>query len=199
MDVLRVAGARKVAAISMFTALAVATDYAMLPLANIKLMDSIVFVSALAFGLEVGVSVSALTWLVYGEINPLGPDGGLLLLVLVGSETIYAFLGCLVRRSLDQDQVGFPTRSLLWGSLGLIGAFVYDLITNVAPGLLAGMPPGQAVFLLVPGAPFMVAHEVSDFVFFAIVAPLLYGAIRVVLRRQMGAVSGRPHILDSKP
>jgi uncharacterized membrane protein len=199
MDVLRVAGARKVATISMFTALAVATDYAMLPLANIKLMDSIVFVSALAFGLEVGVSVSALTWLVYGEINPLGPDGGLLLLVLVGSETIYAFLGCLVRRSLDQDQVGFPTRSLLWGSLGLIGAFVYDLITNVAPGLLAGMPPGQAVFLLVPGAPFMVAHEVSDFVFFAIVAPLLYGAIRVVLRRQMGAVSGRPHILDSKP
>ena len=187
MDVLRVAGTRKVAAISMFTALAVATDYAMLPLANVKLMDSIVFVSALAFGLEVG------------EINPLGPDGGVLLLVLVGSETIYAFLGCLVRRSLDQDQVGFPTRSLLWGSLGLIGAFVYDLITNVAPGLLAGMSPGQAVFLLVPGAPFMVAHEVSDFVFFAIVAPLLYGAIRVVLRRQMGVVTGRPHLLDSKP
>jgi hypothetical protein len=70
MDVLRVAGTRKVAAISMFTALAVATDYAMLPLANVKLMDSIVFVSALAFGLEVGVSVGALTWLVYGEINP---------------------------------------------------------------------------------------------------------------------------------
>ena len=199
MDVLRVAGTRKVAAISMFTALAVATDYAMLPLANVKLMDSIVFVSALAFGLEVGVSVGALTWLVYGEINPLGPDGGVLLLVLVGSETIYAFLGCLVRRPLDQDQVGFPTRSLLWGSLGLIGAFVYDLITNVAPGLLAGMSPGQAVFLLVPGAPFMVAHEVSDFVFFAIVAPLLYGAIRVVLRRQMGVVTGRPHLLDSKP
>src|SRR5208283_5571849 len=106
MDALRVAGSRKVAAISMFTALAVATDYAMLPLANIKLMDSIVFVSALAFGLEVGVSVGALTWLVYGEINPLGPDGGLLLLVLVGSETIYAFLGSLVRRSLEQDQVG---------------------------------------------------------------------------------------------
>ncbi len=199
MVALRVAGSRKVAAISMFTALAVATDYAMLPLANIKLMDSIVFVSALAFGLEVGVSVGALTWLVYGEINPLGPDGGLLLLVLVGSETIYAFLGFLVRRTIDQDKAGLPTRSLLWGSLGLIGAFVYDLITNVAPGLLAGMSPSQAVFLLVPGAPFMVAHEVSDFLFFAIVAPLLYGAIRAVLRRQMGVVAGVPHLLDSKP
>jgi hypothetical protein len=199
MDALRVAGSRKVAAISMFTALAVVTDYAMLPLANVKMMDSIVFVSALAFGLEVGVSVGALTWLVYGEINPLGPDGGLLLLVLVGSETVYALLGFLVRRSLDDGLTTFPSRSLLWGSLGLIGAFVYDLITNVVPGLLAGMSPSQSLFLLVPGAPFMVAHEVSDFVFFAVVAPLLYGAIRLVLRRQMGVVASRPHLLDSKP
>ncbi len=199
MDALRVAGSRKVAAISMFTALAVVTDYAMLPLANVKMMDSIVFVSALAFGLEVGVSVGALTWLVYGEINPLGPDGGLLLIVLVGSETVYAVLGFLVRRTLCDDRTALPARSLLWGSLGLIGAFVYDLITNVVPGLLAGLSPPQALFLLVPGAPFMVAHEVSDFVFFAVVAPLLYGAIRSVLRRQMGVASGRPHLLDSKP
>src|SRR5712691_7455618 len=70
----------------MFTALAIATDYAMLPLANIKLMDSIVFVSALAFGLGVGVSVGTLTWLVYGSVNPLGSSGGLLLVILIVSE-----------------------------------------------------------------------------------------------------------------
>src|SRR5271169_166083 len=101
MVALRIVGSRKVAAISMFTALAVVTDYAMLPLANVKLMDSIVFVAALTFGLEVGVSVGALSWLVYGEVNPLGPDGGLLLLILIGSETIYAGFGYLVRRSFD--------------------------------------------------------------------------------------------------
>ena len=154
MDVLRVAGTRKVAAISMFTALAVATDYAMLPLANIKLMDSIVFVSALAFGLEVGVSVGALDLArLRGDQPPGSGRRSCCCSSSSGSETIYAFLGFLVRRTIDQDQAGLPTRSLLWGSLGLIGAFVYDLITNVAPGLLAGMSPGQAVFLLVPGAP----------------------------------------------
>ena len=76
-------GTRKVAAVSMFTALAIATDYAMLPLANVKLMDSIVFVSALAFGVSVGASVAALTWLVYGTVNPLGPDSGPFLLLLI--------------------------------------------------------------------------------------------------------------------
>ncbi|MGA2665121.1 MAG: hypothetical protein ABSF83_09275 [Nitrososphaerales archaeon] len=176
-------GTRKVAAISMFTALAVVTDYAMFPLANVKLMDSIVFVSALAFGLEVGVSVGALTWLVYGEVNPLGPDGGLMLLILVASETVYALLGYAVRRTLD-PRAGIPTRSILWGSLGLIGAFVYDLITNTAPALVAGDPPRVALGFLIPAAPFMVAHELSDLFFFATVAPLVYAAVEKVARRQ---------------
>ena len=188
---------RKVAAISMFTALAVATDYAMFPLANIKLMDSIVFVSALTFGLEVGVSVGALTWLVYGEVNPLGPDGGLLLLILIGSETIYAVFGYAVRLTFDYDTIDVPTRSLLWGSLGLIGAFIYDVITIVTPTLISGTSLEAAVFSLGPAAPFLVAHEISDFVFFATAAPLLYAAIRKVVRRQIGEV--RPHPLDSKP
>jgi len=188
---------RKVAAISMFTALAVATDYAMLPLANIKLMDSIVFVSALTFGLEIGVSVGALTWLVYGEVNPLGPDGGLLLVILIGSETIYAVFGYMVRRTFDYDKIGIPTRSLLWGSLGLIGAFVYDLITIITPTLISGSSLNVAIFSMGPAAPFMIAHEISDFVFFAIAAPVLYAAIRRVVRRQIGEV--RPHLLDPKP
>ncbi len=192
------AGSRKVAIVSMFTALAVATDYAMLPLANVKLMDSVVFVSSLAFGLEVGVSVGALTWLVYGEVNPLGPDGGVLLLVLIASETVYALLGYGVRRFFNPEASSIPSRSLLWGSLGLIGAFVYDLVTNVVPPLLSGTSLGHAVLFLVPGAPFMLAHEISDFVFFSTVAPVLYVAIRKVARRR-GFVEVRSQVLDAKP
>lgn len=54
-------GARRVAVVSVFTALALTTDYAMLPLPNVKLMDTIVFVSGMVFGLPVGISVGALT------------------------------------------------------------------------------------------------------------------------------------------
>ncbi len=199
MAAMRITASRKVAVIAVFTALAVVTDYAMFPLANVKVMDAIVFVSAVAFGLEVGVSVGALTWLVYGEINPLGPDGGLLLLILVGSETIYALLGCSVRWSFGADGPGVPARSLLWGSLGLIGAFLYDLVTNVAPPLVSGSSLRVALLFLGPAAPFMVAHEVSDFVFFAFLAPALYGAIRKVARRQIGPMEARNYPLSSKP
>ncbi len=174
------------AIISLFTALAVSTDYAMLPLVNIKLMDTIVFVSALAFGLEVGVSVGALTWLVYGTVNPLGSDGGVLLLILIVSEMAYAFLGVAARRMSGLDLTNLPEKSVLWGSLGLVGAFAYDLATIITPSVLSGASLRVAVASLVPAIPFMLSHEISDFVFFATAGPLLFGIIVRVARTRMG-------------
>lgn len=166
----------------MFTALAITTDYAMLPLANIKLMDTIVFVSGLVFGLSVGVSVGALTWLVYGSVNPLGSAGGPLLLILIASETVYAILGFLARKAFSSEEDGIPARSLFWGCLGLIGAFIYDLVTIIVPTMLTGASFVVAVASLVPAIPFMLAHEISDFAFFAAVGPILVGAILKVIR-----------------
>ena len=182
MDPLRLKNTQKIAIVSVFTALAISTDYAMLPLANIKLMDTIVFVSGLLFGLNVGVSVGALTWLVYGTVNPLGSDGGALLLILVVSETVYAFLGSLAHKTFGFKEVGVPARSLFWGCLGLIGAFIYDLATIITPTMLTGVPFGVAVASLVPAVPFMLAHEISDFVFFAAVGPIIVSTIFKVMR-----------------
>ena len=182
MKALPLSRTRRIAVVSLFTALATATDYAMFPLSNVKLMDSIVFVSALAFGLPVGVAVGGLTWLVYGSINPLGAAGGPLLVILICSEAIYALLGSAARRMLGFDESGIPVRSILWGSLGLIGAFLYDISTIVAPSLVIGEPTKVALASLLPAAPFMVAHEASDFVFFALAAPAFYAAIRRVMR-----------------
>ncbi len=179
-------GAKRVAIVSVFTALAIATDYAMLPLPNVKLMDTIVFVSAMVFGLPVGISVGCLTWLVYGSINPLGSAGGPLLVILIMSETIYAFLGYAARRVFSPEENGIPAKSLVWGSLGLIGAFVYDLSTIIPPAMIAGTSFGVALASLLPAVPFMIAHEVSDFVFFAIAAPALVGTISRVSKRKIG-------------
>jgi len=198
LEPLRLAATHRVAIISIFTALAVATDYAMLPLSNIKLMDTIVFVSALVFGLGVGVSVGALTWLVYGSINPLGSDGGSLLLILIVSETGYAFLGCLARKGFRIDEGGIPVRSLLWGLLGLIGALLYDLDTIITPTMLAGVPLTAALASLLPAIPFMLAHEISDFIFFATVGPVLVVAIVKTMRTRvpLGAQSSTPQAIE---
>lgn len=191
MEQLHLTVTQKVATVSLFAALAITTDYAMLPLANIKLMDTIVFASGLVFGLNVGVSVGALTWLVYGSVNPLGSAGGPLLVILIVSETVYAFLGCLARKMFSFDQFGLPARSLFWGSLGLIGAFVYDLSTIITPTMLSGVPFRVALASLLPALPFMLAHEVSDFVFFATAGPILVGAILKVARSKGGLIEFR--------
>jgi hypothetical protein len=183
LEQLRLRGTHKLAIISLFTALAIATDYAMLPLSNIKLMDTIVFVSGLVFGLEVGVSIGALTWLVYGSVNPLGSAGGPLLVILIVSETVYAFLGCFARKIFSFEEAGIPARSLFWGLLGLIGAFVYDLSTIITPTMLAGVSFKVALASLLPAIPFLLAHEVSDFVFFATVGPVLANTILKVPRK----------------
>jgi len=182
MESLRLRGTQKVAVTALFTALAVTTDYMMLPLANIKLMDTIVFVSALVFGLGTGVSVGALTWLVYGTVNPLGSAFGPLLVILIASETVYALMGSLARRAFNFDAAGIPVRSLIWGCLGLIGAFIYDVITILVPTMMTGVSLAVAVTSFVPAIPFMLAHEISDFAFFATAGPILVGAIFKVIK-----------------
>ena len=188
LDGISLGRTQKLAAVSMFTALAVATDYAMLPLANVKLMDSIVFISAITFGVGAGASVAALTWLVYGTVNPLGADSGPFLLLLIGSEMVYVAFGYLARRMLSPDQP-VPVRSLLWGCFGLIGAFLYDVNTILTPYLIIGQSLRVSLVEMLPAIPFMLAHEVSDFVFFATVAPLLYVAVRKVALRQRSEVA----------
>ena len=168
----------------MFTALAVATDYAMFPFANIKLMDSIVFVSAIAFGVSVGASVAALTWLVYGTVNPLGPDSGAFLLLLILSEMIYVLFGYIARRMLSPDE-SVPTRSLLWGAFGVVATFLYDVNTIVTPNLIIGQSLQVSLAESLPAIPFMLAHEVSNFLFFATFAPLVYVAIRRLAPRSL--------------
>lgn len=193
MQPIRLRPSQKIAIVSLFTALALATNYAMLPLSNIKLMDTIVFVSALIFGLNVGVSVGALTWLVYGTVNPYGSDPGVLLLLLILSETVYAFLGVLARKVSGFTLTSVPEKCLLWGSMGLIGAFAYDLVTNIVPPLISGASLSVALAsVLFPATIlFMLAHEISDLAFFAIAGPIL---VQVIVRvmRQTGAGQLKP-------
>ena len=74
----------------------------------------------------------------------------------------------------------------------MTGAFVYDLVTITTPTMLTGASFVVALASLVPAVPFMLAHEISDFAFFAVLGPVLAGAILRVVRpaaqRQMVGV-----------
>jgi hypothetical protein len=85
--------------IPVFTALSLATNYAMIDIPNVKLMDSFVFIAAFLFGLKVGFGTAISIWAVYGFINPYGQDDLTLLLFLMTGECLYAVAGALLSRT----------------------------------------------------------------------------------------------------
>ncbi len=180
----------KVALIAIFTALALGTNYVMIDIPNVKLMDSLVFIAAYLFGLRVGVATAASIWLVYGFVNPYGQDGPLLLSFLIAGECFYAIGGGLLKKMPAGAQLltsgSYRRSTIVLGALGLSTTFAYDALTNFASFLFVTSSLYQAFIIgMITGAPFALFHEVSNVGFFATFVP---GAIRAVRRFRPGLV-----------
>ena len=180
----------KVASIAIFTALALGTNYVMIDMPNIKLMDSLVFIASYLFGLRVGVATATSIWLVYGFVNPYGQDGPLLLSFLIAGECFYAIGGGLLKRvSAGMELLtsrNYRRSAMVFGALGLLTTFAYDALTNFASFLFVTSSLYQAFIIgMITGAPFALFHEVSNVGFFATFVP---GAIRAIRRFRPGLV-----------
>ena len=180
----------KVALIAVFTALSLGTNYLMIDVPNVKLMDSLVFISAFLFGLDIGVATGTSIWLVYGFVNPYGQDSPLLLLFLITGESFYAIAGALLKKTSAATQLmmngNYRHKTVVFGVLGLVTTFAYDALTNFGDKLPFTNSLYQAVLVgMITGAPFALFHELSNIVFFATIVPgALYAA------RRFGARSG---------
>ena len=190
----------KATIVAVFTALALSTDYALIGFQNIKLMDTLVFIAAFLFGIRIGVGVAVPTWLVYGLINPNGVDDPFTLSFLILGECLYALGGGILRRtSIGEEIYKMETHvqgpiiteggsaigrmakrvrrlnltpSLVFALVGLQATFGYDLLTNFISWVFRTNSLYQAfVFGNVVGVPFSIAHEGSNAIFFATVAP----------------------------
>src|SRR3989454_12315554 len=105
----------KVSLIAVFTAISLGTNFAMIDIPNVKLMDSFVFIAAFLFGLQVGLGTAVSIWAVYGFVNPYGQDDLMLLLFLMTGECLYALAGALlsrtsIARELIAEQIQTRTR-----------------------------------------------------------------------------------------
>jgi len=165
--------ATRASIIAVMTAACIVSNYLLIGVFNVKLMDLIVFSSGFLFGPTVGASVGILTWLVYGTLNPYGFS----LPVLVATslmESLYGIAGGFLGKN-GPDRMGTGlTASLKYGIVGFLLTFVYDLVTNIVSGLSAGIPLAVA---MVTGIPFAIAHEGSNAAFFFLGAPPLISAV----------------------
>ena len=166
----------KVSIISILVALCVATNYALVGVYNVKVMDFIVFVGGFCFGPIAGALVGILSWAVYGVINPYGfvPQ---IWLATMFSEPIYGLLGGLLSRKLGSTDFNEThlQLSVVFGVSGFISTLVYDLITNVVYALTFDIPIVVAIIL---GTPFTVLHQVSNAAIFVVGSVPLIIAVR---------------------
>jgi uncharacterized membrane protein len=177
----------KIALVAVFTALSLATNYAMIDIPNVKLMDALIFTSAFLFGLRVGLGTAISTWTVYGFINPYGQDDLTLLVFLIAGECFYAIAGALLNRIpavhdvLNNDRP-IGRMSLIFGFVGFQATFAYDILTNFGSWVFKTTSLYQALLIgTITGVPFAVIHELSNIIFFATVVPLA-----IIAAKRMG-------------
>ncbi|MCS7114853.1 MAG: ECF transporter S component [Nitrososphaerota archaeon] len=157
---------KKICIIAIVAALCVGSNYALVGVPNVKVMDLLVFVTGYVFGPLVGAFVGIFAWFVYGLINPYGFVFQIWLATMF-SEAIYGVAGGLISKRLTST--GFTGNileaSFSFGAAGFLLTFFYDLITNVVYALAFNVPMLVAI---IAGVPFALVHEVSNAVLFGV-------------------------------
>jgi uncharacterized membrane protein len=173
-----------VAVVVVFTALIVGSDFALTPLINIKLLDSLVFIVAFVFGFKEGAAVAVLSETTWSFVSPWGM-GGAMTPFLVGGELIFALAGWWSARLWGDRSKLLTPNSVFIGAVMLICAFLWDFETNAATALVAywpGLTFQEFLATQAVGVPFSVVHEEADFILGTLFAPVAILLIPKVTR-----------------
>ena len=154
-------GSRKIALLSILSAAAIASNYLLIGVANVKFMDLIVFTSGFIMGPMMGALTGFMVWLVYGTINPFGFSLPILLATMTG-EAVFGVAGGYFGKN---NQVGGYGVNAWAAFVGFIVTFVYDVFTNIISAYTVGIPLSVG---MITGIPFMLAHILSNTLFFGV-------------------------------
>lgn len=165
---------RTLSIIALFTSLIIASDYVLTPALNVKLLDTIVFSVTFAFGFRIGASVAILSELIWSSISPYGFSLPIVPFLVIG-ELLYVVAGYFASKIWGEESFSpVSSRNLYFGAILAICAFIWDLETNLATGLIEGARTLSAYLVVLAfGIPFAILHELSDFILGAALAPLL--------------------------
>ena len=173
---------RRVAIVATLVALCIATNYVLVSVPNVKVMDFLVFIGGFCFGPFTGALIGILTWAVYGTINPYGfvPQ---IWLATMFSESIYGLVGGFLGRRFSSTSFnGQHLRlSVFFGIIGCLLTLTYDSIVNVVYALVFSVPIIAAIVL---GTPFQFSHVVSNAVLFASCSIPLIRVVKKLLGNQ---------------
>lgn len=169
---------RRVSLIAVLTATCIVTNYALVGVPNVAVMDMIVFVAGYGFGFTVGAVIGAFTWIIYGFINPYGTVLPIWIATIV-SEAVYSAFGSFARRinlaGNNPSRGKFLSTNLRFALIGFLSTLAYDLATNAVFGLTFYGGTITSIFIAIAaGVYFSTVHEISNaLIFFAGAVPLI--------------------------
>ena len=162
---------RRVALVSIMTALALVGSYVFVAIPNVELGSVVLFITGLVFGIEIGLATMLITTVIFGMINPWGAAVPAILLSQVIAWAIVVITGYLVGLSKTPEK---HKQSYL-GVLGFLVTLIFDLITNLGYSIGVSIPYSIA---LVTGFPYLVIHVVSNMIIFSQGIPPIEKIIR---------------------
>lgn len=157
---------RRICLIAIIVALCLGSNYALVSIPNLKVMDFFVFITGFLFGPVAGASVGALVWVIYGVLNPYGFVPQVWVATTL-SETVYGFAGGLLGKwtaSMEFNK-NHVSLSVLLGAAGFFTTLIYDLLTNIVYAWAFNVP---FIIAIIAGAPFIIIHELSNTAIFGV-------------------------------
>lgn len=139
---------------------------------NFEVLTLVVFGSGVLLGARDGAGVGALTMVVYSLLNPYGAVHPLVTAAQVAGEVLAGLAGAACAAS-GLPARGLVTRALVLGVTGAVLTAVYDLLTNLATGVLFG----QVRLTLIGGIPFALWHMATNTALFAGLGGPLVGVL----------------------
>jgi hypothetical protein len=128
--------------------------------------------SGMLLGVRDGITVGAVTMAIYSVLNPYGIAHPLVTASQIAGESLAGASGGLAARlGLGRAPAGVRIPVLVACGVGLTA--VYDLLTNVATGILFG----QMRATLIGGVPFALWHMGTNAVLFGVLGAPLAGVL----------------------
>lgn len=139
---------------------------------NLELLTLAAFAAGVLLGAGDGALVGGLTMLLFTLLNPYGPAPPLVMLAQVLGSALAGLAGGWFARA-GGPRWPIPARAATLAALALVVTAAYDLLTNVATGLVFG----QMRYWLLAGIPFSLWHIGFNVALFAAVGAPLSGVL----------------------
>ncbi|MEO5618892.1 MAG: hypothetical protein ABIS67_14080, partial [Candidatus Eisenbacteria bacterium] len=130
---------------------------------NFEILTLVVFCSGVLLGVRDGLLVGVVTELIYSVLNPYGAVHPLITVAQVSGEALAGLAGGIAG-VLRLPAAPVPARLVLLAVCGALLTLIFDLITNLATGVLFG----QMRATLIAGIPFALWHLFWNVVLFTV-------------------------------